>query len=130
MFRRDLETFLKSVFVVLGTGILFLTLDPDLIARVQISPVQLLGQTLLIIVFMTYFLSVETLFSSIWRHQLLPQTRLALWILGMMAIFLGTEGWRRSEPTVGYWLLTAALLTWLSRDGWRWLFLGQRRQTS
>lgn len=130
MFRRDLETCLKSAFTVFGTGVLMLSMNPGLLERASLSLPAILGQFTVIFAFMTFFLSVERLFSSDWRYQLLPQTQLALWLLGVGGVIVATEGWRRLDPTPTYWIFPVGMLTWLSRGGWRWLIRSGQEMSS
>lgn len=82
----------------------------------------LIGRTILMIVFGAVAFSTEVSFSETRPLRLLPQTQLILWGIGLLAIWLSTNGWRWLEPTLGAWIFMIILLTSMLHKGLVWLW--------
>ncbi len=121
--REDLKTVIKAALLVAFTAT-FMRFD---LPAGQAALTILIGRTLLCIVFGTHLLSSEMSLSEMRPSQLLPQTQLLLWGVGLLAIMLATDMLRWFEPTRNFWIGMALVLTFGSRAGFLWLW---RRMTS
>jgi len=129
MMRRDLEILAKSTLILAMTvgslEPLFSSTVPKGISMTSV----LVGRLLLSVIFSALVLATDflLLFGGADRRprlQLLPQTQLVLWIVGMGATMLATGGlrWFEPAPSVAAWALAAILLTFSCQDGFRWLW--------
>jgi len=123
MIRHDLDILLKGTLAVSAT---VATLQLTCPLPIENSLSVITGQIVLAFVFVVYLLSINSLLTTKWCSRLLPQTQWVLWFIGIGAILTGTQGWRHFEPSVGFWIIMAFLLTFFYRDAWRWLIRSQR----
>ena len=118
MVQRDLKTVAKAALIVSMTAA-FIRFD---LPVGQAVTTIIVGRTLLGIVFGAFLFSGDFSFSEARPFQLLPQTQLVLWGVGLLAIILATDGLRWLEPTVNFWIGTAIVLTIGSHAGFLWVW--------
>jgi hypothetical protein len=124
LFQRDLKTVVKATIMVLViAGFMSFDLPHDQTRVVMI----LTGRVLLGIIIGSVAFSIDPSFSEMRSPQLLPQTQLALWVVGLVAIVLATGGLQWLEPTANAWILTVIFMTFAFRAGFLWVW---RRVTS
>ncbi len=117
--RQDLEYLFKAALIVLGT-VLLTGVWPEWTGSHPWDPT-FIGLTLMMIALATYVIATNYLVEPKQPARLSPPGQLTIWLLGVMGALLGTQGLRRLEPTVDFWLIYVVMLTYASRDGWRWL---------
>lgn len=121
MFQRDFQTVAKSSLLVVVTAIsinyLVSTLPADR------SLVILVGHTVLLTVLGAFIVSIDfARYNEKRALGLLPQTQLALWLAGIVAVMLATDGVRWFDPNVVAWIFVVITLTLASRGGFVWLW--------
>lgn len=122
--QRDYQPIVKSGLIVIGTTAWMI----DLVSNLTVVPAEryiivVIGNTLLSIVLCAYVIAIDiSRYSTGQALQLLPQTQLALWLVGMAAVLLATDGLRWFHPTVSAWVFVAVALTLVSWGGFIWLW--------
>jgi hypothetical protein len=118
MIHRDLQAILKGAAVVIMTAA-FLNSFALVKAR---SMTMLVGEGLLLLVLSAFVVSIDFSLFEMKPLKLLPQTQLALWLVGIVAVILATNGLSFFVLDVPIWVFGVIALTVASRAGFVWLW--------
>ena len=118
MSRHDSNILIKSTLIITVTTSMIQWTEH----RSQLNMSVLLGYVMICWVYGIFVISVDDVRSKRWVFVLHPVTQLALWLIGLIGIWLATEGWRVVEPLPAPWIIIGVAFTVASKEGWKWLW--------